>query len=152
MLISHGGSNISDRDAWQKCDGTSAHPHEQHEQTWPRYWVMEGTDAQNPLSKMNPFLVSKGIQGISQSIKVRRLCNGSLLLTCDALSQARSLKKITRLGTAPVKVTPQDHEFLSRNSSMLWNFWHEWGWHQAGACQSGSHQSEAIHCQERWPS
>ncbi len=101
-----GGTNISDRDARLKCDGTSAHPHEQHDQAWPRFWVMEGTDAQNPLSKMNPFLVSKGIQGISQSIKVRRLRNGSLLLTCDALNQARTLKKITRLGTAPVKVTP----------------------------------------------
>ena len=49
-------------------------------QHWPRYWIMEGTDVNNPLSKMGPFLVYKGIQGISLSLDVKQLKNGTLLL------------------------------------------------------------------------
>ncbi len=75
-------------------------------QNWPRYWIMEGTDASNPLSSMNPFLVSKAIQGISPSLKVKRLRNGSLLLECDRQSQARTLQRTSRLGQVPVRVSP----------------------------------------------
>ncbi len=82
-------------------DGTLNHP-----QNWPKYWIMEGTDGSNPLSKMNPFLVSKAIQGISATLKVKRLRNGSLLIECDHKTQARSLRKITQLGSVPVRVSP----------------------------------------------
>ncbi len=73
---------------------------------WPRYWIMEGTDGSNPLSKMNPFLVSKAIQGISSTLGVKRLRNGSLLLECDRSSQARTLQGISQLGSVPVRVSP----------------------------------------------
>ncbi len=76
------------------------------EQNWPKYWVMVGTDSKNPLSKINPFLLLKGIQGISPSLKVKRLRNGSLLLECEHLRQAKTLKKTTQLGQVPVKASP----------------------------------------------
>ena len=67
---------------------------------------MEGTDESNPLSRMNPFLVYKGIQGISSQIQVKQLRNGSLLLECAQRSQSRTLESIRQLGSVPVRVTP----------------------------------------------
>ena len=79
---------------------------------WPRYWIMEGADVNNPLP--NPFVTSKGIQSISSTIEVRKLKNGSLLLRCEHRKQAIALEKTVQLVSVPVKVTP--HRTL--NSSM----------------------------------
>ena len=76
-----------------------------HDQNWPRYWMMVETDLENPLSKMNPFPVLIGIQGISQSLKVKHLCNGSLLLECEQLRQTKTVKT-TQLGPVPVNASP----------------------------------------------
>ena len=67
---------------------------------------MEGTDVNNPLSKMGPFLVYKGIQGISPSLDVKPLKNGTLLLECDRKSQTKTLEKVKQLGSVPIRVTP----------------------------------------------
>ena len=96
-----------------------------NEQNWPKYWVMVEMDVNNPLSKMNPFLVLKGFQGVSPSLRVKRLHNGSLLVECDHLKQARTLKKIVLLGLVPVKASP--HRTLNSCQGIIRcrDIWHE---------------------------
>ena len=73
---------------------------------WPKYWIMQETDSANPISSLNPFAISKGIQSISSTLQVRRLRNDTLLIECNTRIQARSLERTTMLVTVPVKVTP----------------------------------------------
>ena len=81
---------------------------------WPRFWIIEGSDETKPLSKLNPFAAEKALKGISPSFPVvQRLRDGTLLIECDKVSQANSLRRTTQLASVPVKVSPH----RSKNSS-----------------------------------
>ena len=53
-----------------------------NEETWSRYMVVEAEDPAVPLTKLSPFAIAKGFQGISTSIKIKRMKPGVFLLDC----------------------------------------------------------------------
>ncbi|XP_048251812.1 uncharacterized protein LOC125379948 [Haliotis rufescens] len=61
-----------------------------HIDSWPRFLVIEGVDGE-PL-KINPFVVSKSIEGICGTVQnVTRLRSGSLLVECARRQQSQNL-------------------------------------------------------------
>ncbi len=106
----------------QNSNTTSQHDHASSagssgSEHWPKYWVMEGTEANKPLSKLNPFLVYKGVQAISSTLQVQRLRNGTLMLECDKRSQATTLSKMKEFMSIPVRVTP--HKTLNSSQGVI---------------------------------
>ena len=81
------------------CDGTN-HP---QELSPPKYWIIKGSN-----SVQHEFPVSKANQGISSTIEVKHLQNGSLLLEFDHSRQAQG---ISQLDSIPIRVTP--HKLLN---------------------------------------
>ena len=68
---------------------------------------MKGTDENQPLSKISPFAIAKGITGIADKyVKIKRLQDGNLLLECNKRSQSENLLRSTVLALAPVSVSP----------------------------------------------
>ena len=86
-------------------------------ENWPKFWVMEGTDDQNPLSKLNPFLVEKGVKSISSTLQVKRLLNGTILFECEKISQAKNLQKLNQFANVPVKTSP--HRTLNSSKGII---------------------------------
>ena len=73
--------------------------------SWTRYVVVEGKDKDSPL-KINPFALSKAIQGVAGTVKsVKKLRSGSLLIECANESQSKNLLKTTSLATVPVQIS-----------------------------------------------
>ncbi len=83
---------------------------------WPRFIVLETID-KSPL-KLNPFAVSKGIQGIAGDVKnVRRLRNGSLLIECLKRQQATNLLSTKSFIGIPVSVSA--HRTLNTSKGIV---------------------------------
>ena len=60
--------------------------------SWPRFLIMESTDSDKPLSKLSPFALQKGIQGLAGVPKdVNRLRSGHVLIEVDRKSHCRNL-------------------------------------------------------------
>ncbi len=77
---------------------------------WPRFLVIECADG-SPLN-INPFAVSKGIQGVCGDVKnVTRLRNGSLLIECVRRQQSVNLLALKHFVNKQVVVS--EHKTLN---------------------------------------
>lgn len=88
--------------------------------TWPRFLVVEGTDPDKPLSRLSPFAIRKGFEGISKEIKnVKRLRDGSYLVECPSQRICQQILK--RDGKIfvdrPVRVSP--HRSLNSSRGVV---------------------------------
>ena len=87
----------------------------QQVEDWPRFLIIHSTDDENNLSKLSPFAVHKGIEGIAGIPKdIKRLRSGDFLLEVNREGHANNLLKITHLVKIQVTVFP--HKAL--NSSV----------------------------------
>ena len=60
--------------------------------SWPRFLIMESMDSDKPLTKLSPFALQKGIQGLAAVPKdVNRLRSGQVLIEVDRKSHCRNL-------------------------------------------------------------
>ncbi|KAK2150841.1 hypothetical protein LSH36_386g02046, partial [Paralvinella palmiformis] len=63
---------------------------------WPRFLMIESTDSSRPLSKLSPFALQRGIQGLAGIVRnVTRLRSGQVLIEVD--------KQISLRQSTPVK-------------------------------------------------
>jgi len=85
---------------------------------WPRFLIIESTCAEKPISKLSPFAISKGIQGLAGEPKsVRKLRSGHLLVEVDRESHARNLLRSTKLVDTPIKVSA--HRTLNSKKGVI---------------------------------
>ncbi len=71
-----------------------------------RFLVMTGTDEENPLKKLSPFMIYKGVQGIAdKSVDIKRLNSGDILLKVTKHAHAENFLNCTSFVDVPVKVT-----------------------------------------------
>ena len=71
-----------------------------------RFLVLESL-SEEPLTKLNPFIVEKQLNAIIGTAKsVRKLCNNCLLVWVSRKGQADSLLKIGQFFGIPAKCTP----------------------------------------------
>ena len=75
--------------------------------SWPRYLVMTGSDILKPLTKLSPFVLWKGVQGIAdKSVIVKRLFSGDVLLQVSKQIHSEAFLACTNFADFPVTVTP----------------------------------------------
>ena len=74
--------------------------------SWPRFLVIHSTDRDRPLSKLSPFAVDKGVQGIAGTTKsIKKLRSGDLLVEVVKRIQAENLLNTDVFVNIPVEVT-----------------------------------------------
>ncbi|XP_046564880.1 uncharacterized protein LOC124273651 [Haliotis rubra] len=82
----------------------------QNVDSWPRFLVVEGGNSE-PL-KINPFVVSKSIEGICGTVRnVTRLRSGSLLVECTRRQQSQNLLKAHHFANTEIVVS--EHKTLN---------------------------------------
>ena len=89
------------------------------QEAWPRFLIVEGIDEKKPLSKLSPFAVAKGFEGISPRLSVKRLRDGSLLVECSSEKDSKAL--MSRDGTEFVdrKVKVSVHRALNSSKGVI---------------------------------
>ena len=85
---------------------------------WPRFLVVSNSGDGEALSKLSPFAVNKGIEGVIGTPKsLKRLRSGDLLVEVSRATQANNLLKTETLVNVPVKVTP--HRSLNSSKGVI---------------------------------
>ena len=85
---------------------------------WAAWLVVEGMDADRPLSALSPFAVQKGFKGITSGLKsIKRLRNGTFLVECQSSSQSKKMLKASILVDRPIKVSP--HKGLNNSKGVI---------------------------------
>jgi hypothetical protein len=80
--------------------------------------VIEGINNNSALSKLSPFAISKGLQGLAGTMKnVRRLREGQVLVEVDKKAYSDILLRSTKLAEVPIKVSP--HRFLNTTKGIM---------------------------------
>ena len=75
--------------------------------SWPRFLVIRSTDQNRPLSKLSPFAVDKGIQGLAGTPKsIKKLKSGDLLVEVVKRAHSENLLNVDMFVNIPVEVTP----------------------------------------------
>lgn len=73
---------------------------------WPRFLVIEGTDEEQPISKLSPFAIAKGLEGLAGTPKdVKKLRNGQILVEVDRKAHSDNLLKSKLLANCPIHVS-----------------------------------------------
>ena len=86
--------------------------------TWPRFLIMEGTDMQQPLHKLSPFAIHKGILGIAgEPVGVKKLRSGQILIEFNKQHYSTNLLKCKSFVQIPVQVTP--HKTLNTKKGII---------------------------------
>ena len=86
--------------------------------SFPRYHVMEETESEGELAKLDPFAVQKGIQGlIGTAGSVKKLRGGQILIEVLRKGQAESLRKTTTFCNITVSITP--HRSLNSRKGVI---------------------------------
>ena len=74
---------------------------------WPRFLIISSLIESQPLTKVSPFAVSKGIKGIAGEPKeIKALPSGDILVEVTRRSHCENLLRSTILANIPVRVTP----------------------------------------------
>lgn len=63
--------------------------------SWPRFLVVRSAQIDKPLSKLSPFAIQKGFQGISSTgfTSIKKLRNGDYLVECNSKKASELLQK-----------------------------------------------------------
>jgi len=79
--------------------------HEFDNDHWPRFLVIESADNDNPLSKLSPFAINKGIEGMAGKPQKIRKMGSAFLVEVAKKSHSDNLLSTTALANVPVKVS-----------------------------------------------
>ena len=85
---------------------------------WPRFLLVRASDKDRPLTKLSPFAIHKGIQGLAGTVTdVKRLRSGDILVEVDRKAQAKNLLKCKFFVNTPVEVSP--HRTLNTSKGVI---------------------------------
>ena len=83
--------------------------------SFPRFLIIESTKADQPLTKLSPFVIEKVLVSLAGSPKsVKKLNSGSLLIEVEKAKHAENLLKLTRFFDIPAKCYPHTSLNTSR--------------------------------------
>lgn len=102
----------------QKLDEIQNSNSQQVPSCFPKYYIISGTDEQNPMKKVSPMkgnLIVKAQIGTVE--KIMRMPNGDLIVGLLNQAQITNAKKITMFDTAPVRVTP--HSSMNKRKGVI---------------------------------
>jgi hypothetical protein len=87
-------------------------------ENFPKFLVLQPTDANRSLSTLSPFVVEKVLKGsIGENYNAKKLTNGSLLVEIQRKGQSDNLLKMTSFFEIPVTVTP--HRSLNSSKAVI---------------------------------
>jgi len=87
-------------------------------ESFPQHIILESTQSDNQLTKLSPFVVSKALQAAVRTLSgVKRLQNGTILVSTDNLSYSRKLLDMTNLHGVPIKASP--HRTLNHSKGII---------------------------------
>ena len=76
------------------------------EKKMARFLIAESASEDLPLQKLSPFAIQKGFQAIAGTLKsIKRLRDGSFLVECGKMAQARNPLQTNRFVDRPVRVS-----------------------------------------------
>ena len=108
----------SDSDSIDLDTLTSTTPQDDN---WPRFIVIDALDLSMSVTRISPFAIAKGIEGIAGTVKsVKKISsagNGSILVEVSRFSQAMNLLKATQLANVPIVCMP--HVTLNSSKGVL---------------------------------
>ena len=85
---------------------------------YDRWFIMQGTSSDTPLSTLSVFLLAKGLKAAAGNLKtVKRLEKGDILLEVSSEVQSRCLLKLSNLAGCPVQVTP--HRTMNTSKGVI---------------------------------
>ena len=91
---------------------------DQTTQQWPRFLIMEATNAAQPLTAVSPFAIAKGIQGLAGHPKqVTKLASGVLLIEVSTRAHCENLLRSTSIVNVPVRIAP--HKTLNFSKGVI---------------------------------
>jgi hypothetical protein len=86
--------------------------------SFPKFIYVEATNPDQPLTKISPFAVEKGIKGWVGDVKnVKRLQSGNLIIEVDKKSHVINLLKLETLVSIPVRASP--HRSLNTSKGVI---------------------------------
>jgi len=75
---------------------------------WPRCLVIQGTNKEFTLAKLNPFVIEKRLKGLAGTLAaVKKLISGDLIIELSKKSHTDCLLRSNMLINVPIKVVPQ---------------------------------------------
>ena len=85
---------------------------------WPRFIVLNSSDPSAPLSRLSPFAILKGINGIAGAVNdIKKLRSGQILVECARKAHADNLLRATSL--ANVGITASPHRTLNSSKGVI---------------------------------
>ena len=102
-------------------DSTSDEEEEENIQiadSWPRFLMIQPASPETPISKLSPFAIQKGIEGIAGNpSSVKRLRSGDILVEVNKKCHSDNLLQIKTFVNIPVKVSP--HRTLNTKKGVI---------------------------------
>ena len=85
---------------------------------WPRFFIVQGSNPEYPITRLHPFAIQKAIKGMVGDVKdAKKLRNDLLFIEVDRRSHAISLMNTTQLASVPVVVSP--HRTLNSSKGVI---------------------------------
>ena len=85
---------------------------------WSMFIVVKSASEERPLSKLSPFAMQKGFQGIAGTLKsTKRLRDGSFLVESSRKAQVKNLLKTVHFVDRPVHVSV--HKTLNSSCGVI---------------------------------
>ena len=90
-------------------------------ENWPRFLLVQSVNPDHPITKLSPFTIHQGIQGLAGMPRtVRRLRSGDFLIEVTKRGQAEGLLRSTMLADIPINVVP--HRSLNTSKGIIRSF------------------------------
>ena len=113
--------NKRSRDEVSPVENENVEAHVAENVTWPRFLVIEPTDAGRPLSGLSPFIIEKAMRGLAGTVRsAKKLRSGVILVETLRQGQSENLLKQTQFASVPVKVSA--HRSLNSSRGVIRNF------------------------------
>jgi len=86
--------------------------------SFQKFFVIDNVNADKPLSKISPFAIQKGIEGVIANPKsVKMLRNGCILIEVNKPSHANNIVKLKDIAGVPVRVSA--HRTLNSSKGVI---------------------------------
>ena len=85
---------------------------------WPRFLMLTSTNENQPISKLSPFAIAKGLKGLAGEPKnMTKLRSGDFLLEVSSKSHSDNLLRSTLLAGIPIRIAP--HRRLNSSKGVI---------------------------------
>ena len=88
---------------------------------WPKFLLIQSVDPDHPITKLSPFTIHQGIQGLAGTPwTIHRFHSDDLLIEVTRRSHVDGLLRSTVLADIPIKMVP--HRSLNTSKGIIYSF------------------------------